>query len=560
MLGSNENPGIIFRTVMELYRRIEVINEETDCEVIISYLEIYNETVIDLINPGTQLQIREDGKMGVNIPGISRHRPSGPDDLLRLLQFGNGNRTQHPTDANKESSRSHAVFQVFIKQTGKGSGLSADVKVAKLSMIDLAGSERGSATSSRGLQRFREGANINKSLLALGNCINALAEGSKYIPYRNSKLTRLLKDSIGGNCRTVMISNVTASSMSYEDTYNTLRYADRAKKIKVKLKKNVMSVDFHVAQYAKIVEDLKKEITDLKVKIAALEEENDELRSQPPKATTASINSEEAEQLKSQLADLLDRQKDYDDLQARIEAFEKREEQDKAKKEQQAEVQPETETKTTPEAKVAVISPEMEEKMENYLDLYVKFANAQTNLRLLMVRREFHQRKIDRFRIVNFDTDYNWANNKVFRIVKNLDRSIVKLKRRNAKLEEQFKAAEKDVPEDNTDFNRKKEELKSSIKLEHSARLAEAMYHEQNRTEAIVTESLTQLATFTKRLYGSSMNKDEQKLFSVSIPWFWFLLNTLKYMTFSGPGEEDSVLHDPVPRLRHCRNERGYLL
>ena len=108
----------------------------------------------------------------------------------RLLQYGNGNRTQHPTDANKESSRSHAVFQVYIKQTGKSSGLSADVKVAKLSMIDLAGSERGSATSSRGAARFREGANINKSLLALGNCINALAEGSKYIPYRNSKLTR----------------------------------------------------------------------------------------------------------------------------------------------------------------------------------------------------------------------------------------------------------------------------------------------------------------------------------------------------------------------------------
>lgn len=95
----------------------------------------------------------------------------------RLLQYGNGNRTQHPTDANKESSRSHAVFQVYIKQTGKGSGLSADVKVAKLSMIDLAGSERGSATSSRGAARFREGANINKSLLALGNCINALADG-----------------------------------------------------------------------------------------------------------------------------------------------------------------------------------------------------------------------------------------------------------------------------------------------------------------------------------------------------------------------------------------------
>ena len=113
-----------------------------------------------------------------------------------------------------------------------------------------------------------------------GNCINSLAEGSKYIPYRNSKLTRLLKDSIGGNCRTVMISNVSPSSMTFEDTFNTLRYADRAKKIKVNLKKNVLSVNFHVGQYAKIVEDLKSEVTQLKQKIITLELENEELKSQ----------------------------------------------------------------------------------------------------------------------------------------------------------------------------------------------------------------------------------------------------------------------------------------
>merc|ERR1712110_431893 len=132
----------------------------------------------------------------------------------------------------------------------------------------------------RGAARFREGANINKSLLALGNCINALAEGSKYVPYRNSKLTRLLKDSIGGNCRTVMISNVSPSSMTYEDTYNTLRYADRAKKIKIKLKKNVLSVDFQVGQYAKIVEDLKVQLSECKARVVALEDENVELKQQ----------------------------------------------------------------------------------------------------------------------------------------------------------------------------------------------------------------------------------------------------------------------------------------
>lgn len=99
-------------------------------------------------------------------------------------------------------------------------------------MVDLAGSERGSATGFRG-DRFREGASINKSLLALGNCINALADGKKHVPYRDSKLTRLLKDSLGGNCKTIIIANVSPSSLSYDDTHNTLKYANRAKHIRV---------------------------------------------------------------------------------------------------------------------------------------------------------------------------------------------------------------------------------------------------------------------------------------------------------------------------------------
>ena len=107
-----------------------------------------------------------------------------------------------------------------------------------------------------------------------------MAEGSKYIPYRNSKLTRLLKDSIGGNCRTVMISNISPSSMTFEDTFNTLKYADRAKKIKINLKKNVLSVNHHVGQYVKIVEDLNKELRQLKQKVYTLELENEGLKDQ----------------------------------------------------------------------------------------------------------------------------------------------------------------------------------------------------------------------------------------------------------------------------------------
>ena len=196
--------------------------------------------------------------------------------------------------------------------------------------------------------RFREGSNINKSLLALGNCINALADGSKYIPYRNSKLTRLLKDSIGGNCRTVMIANVSPSSETFEDTFNTLKYADRAKKIKISLKKNVLNVDFHVAQYAKIVEDLRGEITVLKEKIQELENENlvlksghgvavaktdptsanemevDSTNSEEISNTEIESNTLEIERLQKTLNRYVERQQDYDDLQKRIAEYEQR--------------------------------------------------------------------------------------------------------------------------------------------------------------------------------------------------------------------------------------------
>ena len=118
-------------------------------------------------------------------------------------------------------------------------------------MIDLAGSERASRTNNRGI-RMIEGANINRSLLALGNCINALHENStksqtNYIPYRDSKLTRLLKDSLGGNCRTVMIANIGPSNLNFEDTHNTLKYANRAKNIKTNVQRNTLSVEYHVS-------------------------------------------------------------------------------------------------------------------------------------------------------------------------------------------------------------------------------------------------------------------------------------------------------------------------
>lgn len=222
MLGNEENSGIAYLTMRELFEQIAARSNEQKFDIGISYLEVYNEQVMNLLTKSGPLKLREDAN-GVVVSGLNLKTITNADELLSLLALGNRNRTQHPTDANAESSRSHAIFQVHIRMKNRSTG---EKRMVKLSMIDLAGSERGSSTKCTG-QRFKEGASINKSLLALGNCINKLADGSKHIPYRDSNMTRILKDSLGGNCKTVMIANISPSSLTFEDTYNTLRYASR---------------------------------------------------------------------------------------------------------------------------------------------------------------------------------------------------------------------------------------------------------------------------------------------------------------------------------------------
>ncbi|XP_053870431.1 kinesin-like protein KIF18B [Malaclemys terrapin pileata] len=273
MLGSEKSPGIMYLTMVELYKRIEARKEEKSCEVLISYQEVYNEQIHDLLEPKGPLAIREDPEKGVVVQGLSFHQPKSAEQLLEMLASGNRNRTQHPTDANATSSRSHAVFQIYVKQQDRVVGITQDLQVAKMSLIDLAGSERASTTNTKG-ERLREGANINRSLLALINVINALADAKSrksHIPYRDSKLTRLLKDSLGGNCRTIMIAAISPSALAYEDTYNTLKYANRAKEIKLSLKSNVLSLDCHITKYAAICEQLKAEVAALREKLQAYE-------------------------------------------------------------------------------------------------------------------------------------------------------------------------------------------------------------------------------------------------------------------------------------------------
>ncbi|KAL7869394.1 hypothetical protein AOLI_G00133820 [Acnodon oligacanthus] len=270
MLGTDKEPGIYVRTLNDLFKAIEETSDDMQYSVSMSYLEIYNEMIRDLLNPSSGfLDLREDSKGEIQVAGITEVSTVNAREIMELLMKGNKQRTQEPTAANQTSSRSHAVLQVAVKQQSRCRDVLQEVRFARLFMIDLAGSERAAQTQNRG-QRLKEGAHINRSLLALGNCINALSEknGNKYVNYRDSKLTRLLKDSLGGNSRTVMIAHISPASMAFEESRNTLTYADRAKSIRTRVKRNLLNVSYHIAQYTSIISDLRSEIQRLKKKIA----------------------------------------------------------------------------------------------------------------------------------------------------------------------------------------------------------------------------------------------------------------------------------------------------
>ncbi|KAI9801850.1 MAG: kinesin-like protein Klp5 [Piccolia ochrophora] len=266
--GTAQQPGIIFLTMQELFERIGDRSGEKESEISLSYLEIYNETIRDLLVPGGSkagLMLREDANQTVSVPGLSSHRPQNVEEVMDMIMRGNEYRTMSPTEANATSSRSHAVLQINISQRDRNADVNEPHTMATLSIIDLAGSERASATKNRG-ERLLEGANINKSLLALGSCINALCDPRKknHVPYRNSKLTRLLKFSLGGNCKTVMIVCVSPSSQHFDETQNTLRYANRAKNIQTKVTRNVYNVNRHVKDFLKKIDEQMTLINELK--------------------------------------------------------------------------------------------------------------------------------------------------------------------------------------------------------------------------------------------------------------------------------------------------------
>ncbi|XP_043978945.1 kinesin-like protein KIF1B isoform X12 [Gambusia affinis] len=269
MMGKQEEgqEGIIPMLCEDLFEKIneDCNKEELSYSVEVSYMEIYCERVRDLLNPKNKgnLRVREHPLLGPYVEDLSKLAVTSYTDIADLMDAGNKARTVAATNMNETSSRSHAVFTIVFTQKKHDSETDLTTeKVSKISLVDLAGSERADSTGAKGT-RLKEGANINKSLTTLGKVISALAEVSKkkkksdFIPYRDSVLTWLLRENLGGNSRTAMVAALSPADINYDETLSTLRYADRAKNIKCNA---VINEDPN----NKLVRELKDEVARLK--------------------------------------------------------------------------------------------------------------------------------------------------------------------------------------------------------------------------------------------------------------------------------------------------------
>ncbi|XP_025264394.1 kinesin-like protein unc-104 isoform X16 [Camponotus floridanus] len=323
MMGKQEDgqEGIIPQICKDLFRKISYTsNERLKYSVEVSYMEIYCERVRDLLNPKNRgnLRVREHPLYGPYVEDLSKLAVLSYQDIHDLIDEGNKARTVAATNMNETSSRSHAVFTIFFTQQQQdcATGLMTE-KVSKISLVDLAGSERADSTGAKGT-RLKEGANINKSLTTLGKVISALAEiatkkkkKADFIPYRDSVLTWLLRENLGGNSKTAMIAAISPADINYDETLSTLRYADRAKQIVCKA---VVNEDAN----ARLIRELKEEIQKLRelLKQEGIdvqegkgdeiirtnkrnEEDTKETRPRIPSHTTSTIAEEAVDQLQA---------------------------------------------------------------------------------------------------------------------------------------------------------------------------------------------------------------------------------------------------------------------
>lgn len=264
-ISDTTSQGIIPRSIDRVFDNIAKADTSISFEVSVSYYEIYCEKLRDLLNPHQDnMKMRETKSNGFAIQEVTETFCTDKESVLRVLEMGKTNRASAPTLMNAESSRSHSILSINVKQKNESSGR---IKSGRLFLVDLAGSEKVNKTGATGM-RLEEAKNINSSLTTLGMVINALCDGSSHIPYRDSKLTRLLMESLGGNSRTTLIICCAPEQRHLPETLTTLRFGERAKKIQNYAKVNE---ELSIEDYKIMLQTAKKEIVTLRAKIKLLE-------------------------------------------------------------------------------------------------------------------------------------------------------------------------------------------------------------------------------------------------------------------------------------------------
>ena len=319
--GKGEKCGLMIRSIRDLFKIINS-DKERIYSIKITYVEVYNEILKDLLSDSNKSppELRTDPNKGVVLKGAENKTVLNEDEAFKLITVGNKRRTEKQTDRNQFSSRSHAVLQIYLEIQDPNSSLNYSnyntynnkASFGKFILVDLAGSEKTSSN----LKSNSETGSINKSLLALGKCINLIVtQNKKFIPFRESKLTRILQEPLSGNGRIVMIATVSPAILNFDETMFTLQFANRAKNMKIHIKKNVLEADKQlIKKYTDYIQTLKEQINEVEkdiieqqnissANISIIESEQKDSIPNSPRHTYYVPNNEEYEQIQKEMVE-----------------------------------------------------------------------------------------------------------------------------------------------------------------------------------------------------------------------------------------------------------------
>lgn len=492
MEGSQEPPelrGIIPNAFQQIFDKVALAQGTQQFLVRASYLEIYNEEIRDLLakDPKNKLELKENVDSGVYVRDLTSFIVKSSHEIDQVMQAGKKNRSVGATLMNQGSSRSHAIFTIIVEccettttTTGGREGEGSHIHVGKLNLVDLAGSERQSKTGATG-DRLKEATKINLSLSALGNVISALVDGkSQHIPYRDSKLTRLLQDSLGGNTKTVMCANCGPAGYNYDETVSTLRYANRAKNIKNKPRINEDPKDAMLREFT-------EEIARLKAQLAAggalspgasIEEEglshisrHDNIvevekivEKEVLKEVRLGVSEEELERIQLEAEEEKARIKEEADAQlARL--LEERAESDDAREKLRAEiVRQETERKRASERKKQVLQKiqGMQAKLLVGGQMLDEAAKQEAELR--RARQTLQEKETQERALAQELAAQEAAREDLGDKYNSIDEEVEKKSRKLEKLVKKLNAAEAEVADLQREFQREREDMLDTIR------------------------------------------------------------------------------------------------